>query len=164
MAKVRLASDLTLESFVDGDGLRMVVWFQGCKFNCEGCHNKKTQSFDGGSLVEVDDIISELKKYPYHQGVTISGGDPFEQREALLELVSKIKEESDLDIWVYTGYNYEDIKDECLEILKKIDVLVDGLFILAKRSLALKFIGSSNQRVIDIPKTLEHNKIEEYFN
>lgn len=163
MAKIRLAADVQIESFVDGKGLRMVVWFQGCKFNCEGCHNKHTQSFTGGKLVDISEVIAEINKYPYHDGVTISGGDPFEQREQLLELVKRIKDETEFNIWVYTGYLYEDLLKECSKILEYIDVLVDGLFVLKLRTLSKKFVGSSNQRVIDVAKSFKDSKVKEYY-
>lgn len=159
---VRLASGLTRDSIVDGDGLRTVIWTQGCRHNCEGCHNKKAQSFSGGLLVRVEDIKKEIDKLKIQRGITFSGGEPFEQSKACSD-IAKYAKSRGYDIWAYTGYLIEDlIKDkEKFNFLKQVDILVDGPFILEKRDLTLKFRGSSNQRIVDVVKTLEEGKVVE---
>lgn len=158
--KIRLAASLQPDSIVDGEGIRTVIWTQGCKHHCRGCHNPETWSFDSGYLVDVDSIIKELDSLTGQDGITLSGGDPFYQVEACT-LIAKHCKNKKLNVWCYTGFLYEDlIKDtKYLELLKYIDVLVDGPFILEQRSLDLYFKGSSNQRIIDVPNSLKENKI-----
>lgn len=158
--KIRLAASLQPDSIVDGEGIRTVIWTQGCNHHCKGCHNPETWSFDSGYLVDVDSIIKELDSLTGQDGITLSGGDPFYQVEACT-LIAKHCKNKKLNVWCYTGFVYEDlIKDtKMLELLKYIDVLVDGPFVLNKRSLDLYFKGSSNQRIIDVPNSLKENKI-----
>ncbi len=161
---IRLAADLQSDSIVDGPGLRTVIWTQGCAHHCKGCQNPQTWSFDGGGLIPIDIVKAELDKVEDQDGVTFSGGDPMYQVEACLELAKYIKAKG-LNIWVYTGFNYEDIikiakeKPVYLEFLKYIDILVDGKFIQEERDLSLLFRGSRNQRLIDVPKTLKEGKV-----
>ena len=158
--QIRLAASLQPDSIVDGEGIRTIIWTQGCKHHCKGCHNPETWSFDSGYLVDVDSIIKELDSLTGQDGITLSGGDPFYQVEACT-LIAKHCKNKKLNVWCYTGFVYEDlIKDtKMLELLKYIDVLVDGPFVLNKRSLDLYFKGSSNQRIIDVPNSLKENKI-----
>lgn len=163
--KIRLASPITVDSIVDGPGLRAVLWTQGCIHNCKGCHNSKTHDLLSGFEVDTSTIFKEIEKLKLHRGVTLSGGEPFLQSEALAE-VAKTCKDNDLDVWVYTGYTFEELTDKKnpsyfnnLNLLRNIDVLVDGRFIEAKRDISLKFRGSSNQRIIDVKKTLELKKI-----
>ncbi|MCL2567006.1 MAG: anaerobic ribonucleoside-triphosphate reductase activating protein [Alphaproteobacteria bacterium] len=139
-------------SIVDGEGLRYVIFFQGCPHHCVGCHNMETWNINGGVDSSVENEINLIAKYVGHiDGITISGGDPFFQYSVLLELVKSIKEIYSLNIWVYTGYTIEEIhKLGMIEVLDYINVLVDGKFILELKSPKLPFIGSSNQRVIRI--------------
>jgi len=155
--QIRLAN-LTYDSIVDGPGLRMVIWMQGCTHNCPFCHNPQTHDLNGGYLREIDDLVDEVNKYTFKSGITISGGDPFEQKQALLELTNKIK---DNNIWVFTGYLYEDLlKDETSrKILENIDVLVDGPFVNSLKSDTLVFKGSTNQRIINVVESLKTNSI-----
>ena len=158
--KVRLASDLQSDSIVDGDGIRTVIWFQGCKHHCRECQNPETWNFDGGMEVDIEDIKNEMKKLKYQTGVTLSGGDPFFQADAAAE-IAKFAHSIDLNVWCYTGFTYEDIidaNDEKMELLKNTDVLVDGRFEIDKKSLACKFRGSTNQRIIDVKKSLEEGR------
>lgn len=159
---IRLASGLTKDSIVDGDGLRTVIWTQGCKHNCKGCHNKRAQDFNGGLKVGIEDIKEEIRKLKIQRGITFSGGEPFEQPDQCAE-IARFAKSLGLDIWSYTGYLIEDLlKDkEKTEFLKEVDVLVDGPFILEQKDLTLKFRGSSNQRIIDVKKTLETGKVVE---
>lgn len=163
--KIRLASPITVDSIVDGPGLRAVLWTQGCIHNCKGCHNSQTHDLVSGFEVDTSTISKEIEKLKLHRGVTLSGGEPFLQSEALAE-VAKTCKDNDLDVWVYTGYTFEELTDKKnpsyfnnLNLLRNIDVLVDGRFIEAKRDISLKFRGSSNQRIIDVKKTLEFKKI-----
>jgi len=147
------------ESVVDGEGIRYVLFCQGCKHHCNCCHNPESWSFDGGTFVEPLDIYNQMKKNELLDGLTLSGGDPIEQVDELLPLVKLVKNE--YNIWCYTGYLYEDLinDDKIKNFLKYIDVLVDGPFILDQRDLTLQFKGSKNQRIIDVKKSLETNKV-----
>jgi len=162
--KIRLAAPLQSDSVVDGFGVRTVIWTQGCSHNCPFCHNPSTHSFDGGALFLVDDIKLELDSLVGQDGITLSGGDPLFQIDAVTEIAKHAKEIG-LNVWCYTGFTYEKIlemgKDnpKYLEFLNYLDVLVDGKFENDKKDLTLLFRGSSNQRLIDIPKTLKNNKI-----
>ncbi len=158
--KIRLAASLQPDSIVDGEGIRTVIWTQGCSHHCKGCHNPETWSFEEGYLVDVDSVIEEIDSLSGQDGITLSGGDPFYQAEACT-LIAKHCKDKKLNVWCYTGFLYEDlIKDnKYLELLKYIDVLIDGPFILNQRSLDLYFKGSSNQRIIDVPNSLKENKI-----
>lgn len=158
--KIRIAGKVD-DSIVDGPGIRYTVFFQGCPHHCPGCHNPETHDFNGGHFEEIDDIINEIKKNPLLLGVTISGGEPFSQKEELLTLVKEIRK-TNLNIMVYTGYTFENLINSdnvTKEILSNIDYLVDGPFILKERDLELIFRGSRNQRYIDVKKTLKENKI-----
>jgi anaerobic ribonucleoside-triphosphate reductase activating protein len=161
--KLRIAG-IVEESIVDGPGIRFVVFTQGCKHNCPGCHNPHTHSFDGGEIVEIDSIIDSIKENPLLSGVTLSGGEPFEQAKALAELSKKIKELG-YNIISYTGYTYEYIIENSseasgwMDLLKEIDILIDGRFEIEKKSLNLRYKGSSNQRIIDVKKTMASGNI-----
>lgn len=162
--KIRLASKLQYDSIVDGEGIRTVIWTQGCPHKCPGCHNPETHSCEKGFLVDVDVIKEKIASYVNQDGITLSGGDPFMQPEACYEIASFAKEMG-LNVWCYTGYTFEALlalserNDIYMKLLSVIDVLIDGRFMLDKRSLSLKFRGSSNQRVIDVQATLEAHEI-----
>jgi anaerobic ribonucleoside-triphosphate reductase activating protein len=159
--KIRLASPLQYDSIVDGEGIRMVLWTQGCSHNCEGCHNKETHSFSGGFLKDVEVLKEEILTAKNHDGITLSGGDPFFQVEPSLE-VAKFCKQNNLDVWCYTGFTFEQLmtmdNPKIKEFLKYIDILVDGPFILSEKSLTLKFRGSKNQRIINVKESLKKNK------
>ncbi len=162
--KIRLAGDLQEDSIVDGKGIRTVIWTQGCSHNCKGCQNPQTWDFNGGGLVPIDMVLEAIDELEYQDGITFSGGDPMYQPEACNKIAKYCKDKG-YNIWVYTGFTYEEIikmskkKKIYNEFLKYIDVLVDGKFILKQKNLNLLFRGSSNQRLIDIPKTLKNNEI-----
>lgn len=161
--KIKLSGEIK-ESIVDGPGIRYVVFTQGCHHNCKGCHNPETHDITGGYLKEINEIIEEFKKYPYMSGLTLSGGEPFLQKSAILNLIIEFKKlYPNKNIIIYTGYTFEHLisenNEETLNILKNIDYLIDGPFILEKRDISLKFKGSSNQRIIDVKKTLSLNSI-----
>lgn len=158
---VRLAiKDIQTDSIVDGEGIRSVIWFQGCSHNCFGCHNPETHDFKGGIEVSLDEVKEQIDNLEYQNGVTFSGGDPMMQIEALEELARYIKEKG-MNVWVYTGYTFEQVlemsktNEHYLNALKNIDVLVDGPFIMKQKSFDVMFRGSSNQRIIDVAKSLK---------
>ena len=161
---IRLAADLQSDSIVDGPGLRTVIWTQGCGHHCKGCQNEQTWDFNGGGLVPISMVKDAIDELEYQDGITFSGGDPMFQPEACNELAKYCKEKG-YNIWVYTGFTFEEIKKMAetkpiyLEFLEKIDVLVDGKFILEQRDLSILFRGSRNQRLIDVPKTLKTGKV-----
>lgn len=162
--EIRLASDLQSDSIVDGPGLRTVIWTQGCGHKCNGCQNPQTWDHNGGGLVPLDMVKEAIDELECQTGITFSGGDPMYQPYQCTELAKYCKKKG-YNIWVYTGFTYEKLmemakKDKIyLEFLKYIDVLVDGPFILKERNLSLLFRGSSNQRLIDVPKSLKENKV-----
>ena len=162
--KIRLASELTTDSIVDGEGIRTVIWTQGCIHNCPGCHNPETHSFDKGFLVEVEDLCNQIKEIEFHDGVTLSGGDPMCQIDACLE-IAKFCQSIGLNVWCYTGYKVEDLikrskkETKLRELLQNIDVLVDSPFILELKSYDVPFRGSSNQRLIDSKKSIESDSV-----
>lgn len=160
--KIRLAADLQTDSIVDGIGIRTVIWTQGCSHNCPECHNPSTHDFNDGDLVELDDVIEELENLSGQDGVTFSGGDPMFQPKQCAILAKKVHELG-MNVWTYTGFTYEELIDKCnkdiLDFLNNIDVLIDGKFDINKKSLDLEFRGSSNQRIIDVPKSLENHKV-----
>ena len=160
--KIRLAADLQTDSIVDGLGIRTVIWTQGCSHNCPNCHNPQTHDFNGGDLVELEDILEELENLSGQDGVTFSGGDPMFQPKQCSILAKKVHELG-MNVWTYTGFTFEELlqngKAEILEFLNEIDVLIDGKFDPTKKSFDLEFRGSSNQRIIDVPKSLENHDI-----
>ena len=154
------------ESVTDGPGIRYVVFAQGCPHHCEGCHNPETHDPLGGHEMLFSDIVSVIVKNPLLKGVTFSGGEPFLQAEKLLALLHEIKSAAKaLHFWIYSGYTFEELmllsktNAFVLPLLSLCDVLVDGRFEKDKRSLALTFCGSKNQRLIDLKKTLEDGHI-----
>src|SRR5574344_212019 len=162
--KIRLAAPLQGDSIVDGPGLRAVVWTQGCSHNCKGDQNPQTHDFNGGHEYTTEELCEDIKSLKYHTGITFSGGDPMFQPEACSKVASYAKGLG-LDVWVYTGFTYEELtklakkNNAYNEFLSNIDILVDGRFILEKKNLNLLFRGSENQRLIDVKKTLLENKI-----
>lgn len=168
--KIRVASDLQPDSIVDGEGIRTVLWTQGCSHHCLGCHNQGTWDFDGGVLVDVELVKEEIAKLKGQDGITLSGGDPFFQVEPCLE-IAKYCKSIGLNVWCYTGFTFEELmklpNPNIKELLKNIDILVDGRFILREKSLDLLFKGSRNQRIIDAKASIKMGKpvlIEKYSN
>lgn len=139
-------------SVVDGPGIRQVFYLAGCGHHCKNCHNPQSWDFSGGESWTVDEIVLKALNSPYN--VTFSGGDPLYQLSDLKAVCAKLKPNK--TIWVYTGFTYEEIRGSKLEeILPVIDVLVDGRFEEANKNDKLLFRGSSNQRIIDVKRTLE---------
>ena len=144
------------ESIVDGPGFRYVLFVQGCPHHCHGCHNPESWAFDAGYDMTVNEIFEDICGRPWLRGVTFSGGEPFEQVPALLDLAKNIKG-AGLTLMSYSGYTLEELEarhdkatDELLEML---DILVDGRYDEKLRNLTLVYCGSENQRVIDMKKT-----------
>ena len=148
--------NITKDDMLNGDGLRVVLWVSGCNHNCKECHNPITWDIRGGlpfDQAAKEELFEELEK-PYISGVTLSGGDPLhpDNREDIGKLVDEICDKfPNKTIWLYTGYDWEDICQ--LPFIRKVDVVVDGEFIVAKKDNRLHWKDSSNQRVIDVQRT-----------
>jgi anaerobic ribonucleoside-triphosphate reductase activating protein len=161
--KIRLAG-IVNESVVDGPGIRMAVFTQGCPHHCAGCQNPETHDFMGGYLADTDEILKPMANRKYIKGLTVSGGEPLCQVQAVAELAKKTKAMGK-DVVIYTGYLVEELLEKAkedaniVELLQNTDYLIDGPFIESQKSLHLVFRGSVNQRVIDIPKTLSAGKV-----
>lgn len=149
-------------NFVDGEGVRCSLYVSGCLFACEGCFNKATQNFRYGTPFTeelLEQIMADLD-HDYVQGLTLLGGEPFLNTEVCLKVVDRVREKfgTGKDIWSWSGYTFEELLQETedkLELLSKIDILVDGRFELSKRDLTLQFRGSTNQRILDVKQSLE---------
>lgn len=165
--KIRLASYLQFDSIVDGKGIRTVIWTQGCIHNCPFCHNPETHSLDGGFLVDVSKIKKDISLLKGQSGITFSGGDPMLQPKECAE-IAKYAKKIGLDVWCYTGYTFEKLlvlskdNDDIMSFLNYIDVLVDGPFVISKKSYDVVFRGSSNQRLIDVKRSLDSNSVVLY--
>lgn len=163
--KLKVAGFLD-NTMVNGQGLRSALFLSGCNHNCEGCHNKAMQDFNYGDYVEIEQILERINfNVPLINGVTFSGGEPFEQAKELSILAEKIKN-CNLNIWCYTGYTLEQIlesedKDK-LRLLEHIDVLVDGKFEKELMKGALKYTGSRNQRIISVKESLIKGSLVNY--
>lgn len=150
------------DSMVNGDGLRCVLWVSGCTHHCEGCHNPQTHDIKSGEpmrLKHLDEIVKYLKN-DYVSGITFSGGDPLhpDNRKQITLLARCLKTRfPDKTIWLYTGYQWESIK--YLQIMKYIDVLCDGRFVQKLADVKYHWCGSTNQRVIDVKKSLEEERV-----
>lgn len=147
----------------NGPGIRTTIFVTGCTHKCHNCFNEEYQDFNFGdpwTHKETDEVIEDLKLDEV-KGLTILGGEPFQNEVDLLRLVRDIKKEVQKDIWIFSGYTYEEIlKDQDKKkLLEECDVLVDGRFVEALKDLSLRFRGSSNQRIIDVQKSLESNKV-----
>ena len=158
--KIKLAADLQPDSIVDGEGVRVVLWTQGCPHQCKGCHNPQTHDFNGGVEVDVEEVIEALSEIKHQDGLTLSGGDPVCQSEACYE-ISKAAHTMGMNVWCYTGFTYEAMlqSPSKRKLLEEIDVLVDGKFILEEKSYDLHFRGSRNQRIIDVQKSLKEERV-----
>jgi anaerobic ribonucleoside-triphosphate reductase activating protein len=143
-------------SNANGDGMRYVLFVSGCKQGCDGCHNKDMQNYHYGDSLDIEEIFEDIKyNASILDGVTFSGGEPFDKTFELTALAQKIKSLG-LNIWCYTGYIYEDLLEDTNKnsLLKEIDVLIDGPFVKEKQEGALKYTGSSNQRIIKLQDTI----------
>lgn len=148
---------LVQDSIVDGPGFRFVCFVQGCPHHCPGCHNEGSLDFNAGTEYSTEEVISQMLSNPLTDGLTLSGGEPFSQAAACLTL-AKAAHAHGLNVWGYSGWTYEYLlqqgDDAQKALLHELDVLVDGPFLLAERSLSLPWRGSKNQRVIDVQASL----------
>ena len=163
--------DILTADHANGPGMRISVFVSGCRNHCAGCFNPETWDFSYGKEYTpfmTRAIINELKK-PEYQGLTILGGEPFEpeNQQGLIDLIRSVKQElPGKDIWMYTGYSYEDLLpggirhyDVTDEIMDALDVLVDGRFLLGEKDITLRFRGSRNQRLIDMKRTRQEGQV-----
>ncbi|MBR3132453.1 anaerobic ribonucleoside-triphosphate reductase activating protein [Candidatus Saccharibacteria bacterium] len=150
---ILLSGPLEHDNIVNGDGLRAVLWTQGCPNHCLGCQNPETWDYNAGMLVSIDEIIERLSKFKGQTGLTFCGGEPFVQARACREISERVRKEFGWDVWSFSGFTYEMIKEfggEPWEFLKSLDALIDGPFILKQRDLSLRFRGSKNQRLLKL--------------
>ncbi len=154
-------SGLVNDSIVDGPGLRLAVFMQGCPYHCPGCHNPQTHDPEGGKAADTEDILTKLKSNPLLDGLTLSGGEPLLQPEAAVLMAEQAKGLG-LNVWCYTGSTFEEIlksEDKAVfSLLSLLDVLVDGPFVEAQKSLDVAWRGSRNQRLIDVQASLKEEK------
>ncbi len=151
--QIRLSGPIERDSIVNGDGLRAVLWTQGCPNHCPGCQNPETWDFEGGFLVDIEEVKNELRALKGQTGITFCGGEPFVQPEACKEIADFCRNELGWNVWSFSGFTYEEIEKyggAAWEFLKSLDALIDGRFILAERDLSLKFRGSRNQRILHL--------------
>lgn len=144
------------DSIVDGPGLRCVIFAQGCPHNCEGCHNPESHTFSGGTAYTPLQIFEKIQKFPLCKGVTFSGGEPFCQAEGLYQLALLLKQ-AGYELAAYTGYTFEQLQQGSQpqqQFLSLLDTLIDGPFTLSQRDLTLRFRGSQNQRILNVPESL----------
>ncbi len=159
-ASIQLAG-LIEDSIVDGPGIRTAIFAQGCPHHCKGCHNPESWEFGVGTDVPVAELYAAVKSNPLVRGVTFSGGEPFSQAEAFAELAAALKADG-YEVASYTGYTFEELVNDGTPAQKKLlsllDILVDGRFILEQRNLDLRFRGSENQRILNVPESLAAQK------
>ena len=148
--------EIVEDTTVDGPGFRTSVYSSGCPHHCPGCHNPQSWNIDNGHQVETEEILKVILDDPFAD-VTFSGGDPMFQPQGFTELAKAIKQQSSKNIWCYTGFLFEDLLNMPAQrgLLEYVDVLVDGRFIEALKDEELRFRGSSNQRIINVPASLE---------
>lgn len=161
--ELRLAG-VVRESIVDGPGLRFVIFCQGCPHDCKGCHNPDTHDFNGGYMCPTERILAAIDQNPLLAGVTFSGGEPMCQAEVFYEIGKEVKARN-LNLMCYSGYTYEELcemgetQPAVKGLLEILDYLVDGRFILEERDLNLRFMGSRNQRFIDMNATRKAGQV-----
>lgn len=158
---MRIANTVN-DSIVDGHGLRFTVFTQGCPHHCPGCHNPGTHDAAGGREATLEELVEQMKKNPLIEGITLSGGEPFVQAAACADL-ARAAHGLGLNVWTYTGYLFEHLRDAgdpaWTALLAETDVLVDGPFLQKEKSYELHFRGSRNQRLIDVPASLAQGKM-----
>ena len=145
---------ITTSDVNNGLGCRTTLWVSGCTHHCRNCHNRKTWSFSSGKVYneKVEEVLFNEIDKPYIKGLTLSGGDPLDSPDGVLELLQNFRKRfgDSKDVWIYTGYTYEECLEHFKDILKLADVLVDGLYQHSNRDTSLAFRGSTNQRIIDL--------------
>ncbi len=160
---IRIAGTVN-DSIVDGPGFRYTVFTQGCPHGCPGCHNPETHDPGGGKTIDTERIVKDMEDNPLLDGLTLSGGDPFMQPEACT-ILARAAKELGLSVWAYSGWTYEELLSmndpRVYAMLCACDVLVDGRFELAQRTLELRFRGSRNQRLVDIQQSIKHKQVVE---
>lgn len=147
--------DIIEGTSVDGPGLRTAIYIAGCRHQCPGCHNPESWTMEGGSLMEIDDLMEIIAENDFN--VSLSGGDPLYHSDAVAELCRRIKTELGKTVWCYTGFTWEEITStpSLRSAMTHIDVVVEGRFVAALRDTSLRFRGSSNQRIIDVAASLD---------
>ena len=153
-------SGIVQDSIVDGPGFRTTIFCQGCPHHCPGCHNPETWDFGCGTDVPVEDLVDVVRSNPLCRGVTFSGGEPFAQAAGFAKLAQLLKERG-YEVASYSGYTFEELlngSDDQKELLASIDILIDGPFLLAQKSLEVPFRGSRNQRILDVKKSLAESR------
>ena len=159
--------DIKHFDILNGEGIRVSLWVSGCNCKCVGCHNPQTWDFDGGIPFDTDalnELIEALDK-PYIQGLTLTGGNPIDNGPEILAICTEVKNHfPNKDIWLYSGYTFEEIENMASGhfILEYVDVLVDGPYIEEQRDISLPFCGSKNQRLINVQETLKQGQIIQY--
>lgn len=151
------------DTMVDGPGFRTSIYCAGCRHECPGCHNRQSWDFDGGHAMTTEEIMRVIEADPY-ANVTFTGGDPMYQPEGFAELARAIRTRTRKTIWCYTGFTYEALSSNPRQraLLQLIDVLVDGPYIRSLRDESLRFRGSSNQRIIDVGKSMKEKRIVDW--
>lgn len=153
-------SGIVSDSIVDGPGIRTTIFCQGCPHHCEGCHNPETWDFGCGTDMEEEALLEIVQSNPLCRGVTFSGGEPFAQAAGFARLARLLKEKG-YEVASYTGYTFEELlagTADQRDLLQTIDILIDGPFLLAEKSLEVPFRGSKNQRILDVKKSLLQGK------
>ena len=156
-------SGIVSDSIVDGPGIRTTIFSQGCPHHCKGCHNPETWAFGCGTQISVEAIVDIVKSNPLCRGVTFSGGEPFSQAAGFAKLATLLKAHG-YEVASYSGFTFEELlegTEDQRKLLQNIDILIDGRFILAEKSLEIAFRGSRNQRILDIKKSLSAGKAVE---
>lgn len=149
-------SGIVSDSIVDGPGIRTAIFSQGCPHHCPGCHNPETWEFGAGTQIPVEAVVEIVQSNPLCRGVTFSGGEPFAQAAAFAKLARLLKEKG-YEVASYSGYTFEELlkgTEDQKNLLASIDILIDGRFLQAQKSLEIVFRGSRNQRILDVPKSL----------
>ena len=153
-------SGIVSDSIVDGPGIRTTIFCQGCPHHCPGCHNPETWDFGCGTMVPVEDLVDVVRSNPLCRGVTFSGGEPFAQAAGFAKLAKLLKEKG-YEVASYSGYTFEELlegSDDQKALLAAIDILIDGPFLMAEKSLEIAFRGSRNQRILDVRKSLAEGR------
>ena len=156
-------SGIVSDSIVDGPGIRTTIFSQGCPHHCPGCHNPETWDFGCGTVVPVEAIVDIVRSNPLCRGVTFSGGEPFTQAAGFAKLAGLLKEKG-YEVASYSGYTFEELlegSEDQKKLLAAIDILIDGPFLLAQKSLEIAFRGSRNQRILDVKKSLAEGRAVE---
>lgn len=162
-------SGIDFESIADGEGVRVTIFFSGCKHNCKGCHNPSSHPFDAGKPFTddlQDSIISYVKATPFISGVTLSGGDPVYSASEIAPFIRRLRNACpNVTVWLYTGFTFPELltSPEALSLLKLCDVVVDGPFVIEQRDPTIPYRGSRNQRIVDVKSSLASGQIVDYI-